>query len=186
MSDGIVVIAIQWLSHVQLFATPWTVAVQAPLCSTVSWSLLKFISTESWYYLTIFSSGIPFSFCPQSFPASGSFPVSQLFFTSGGQYIGASASASVLPVNIQGWFHLQFTGLIHWFESPLKSKGLSRVFYSTTIQKQCEGMGCCCCSVAKLCLSLCDPMDCSMPGFPVLPHRLQFAQIRVHWVSDAI
>ena len=66
---------------------------------------------------------------PSVFPASGSFPVSQLF-TSGGQTIGPSASASVLPVNIHGWFPLGWTGLI-----SLKSKGLSRVFSSTTVQK---------------------------------------------------
>ena len=74
-------------------------------------------------YPTISSSVALFS-CPQSFPASGSFPVSQLF-ASGGQTIGASASASVLPVNIQGWFPLGLTGLI-----SLLSKGLSRVFAS--------------------------------------------------------
>ena len=71
----------------------------------------------------------PLSFCLQSFPASGSFPMSQLF-TTGGQRIGASTSASILPVNIQGWFPLGLTGLI-----PLLSMGLSRVFSSTTIQK---------------------------------------------------
>ena len=80
-------------------------------------------------YLTISSFVIPFSSCPQSFPAPESFPRSQLF-TSGGQHIGASASASVLPVNIQGWFLLGLTGLI-----SLQFKGLSRVFYSTTVQK---------------------------------------------------
>ena len=64
---------------------------------------------SEWCYLTISSSVIPFSSCLQSFPASGSFPVSQLF-TSGGQSIGASVSASVLPVNIQGWFPLRLTG----------------------------------------------------------------------------
>ena len=71
----------------------------------------------------------PLSFCLQSFPASGSLPMSQ-FFTSGGQRIGASASASVLPVNIQGWFPLVLTGLI-----SLMSKGLSRVFSSNTVRK---------------------------------------------------
>ena len=70
-----------------------------------------------------------FSSCPQSFPPSGSFPVSQLF-ASGGQSIGASASPSVLPVNIQGWFPLGLTGWI-----SLQCKGLSRVFSNTTIQK---------------------------------------------------
>ena len=75
-----------------------------------------------WYYLTISSSVIPFCFCLKSFPASESFPVSQLF-PLGGQSIRASASASVLPVNIQVWFPLGLTGLI-----SLLSKGLSRVF----------------------------------------------------------
>ena len=82
-----------------------------------------------WCYLTISSSGTPFSFCLQSFPASGFFPVSQLF-VSGGQSIGASASASVLAMNIQGWFLLELMSLI-----SLLSKGLSRVFSSTTIWK---------------------------------------------------
>ena len=81
-----------------------------------------------WCYVTISSSVIPFSFCLQSFPASGSFPVSQLLAQSG-QSTEASASASVLPMNIQGWFPLGLTGLI-----SLLSKGLSRVFSSTTIQ----------------------------------------------------
>ena len=77
---------------------------------------------NSWCYLTISSTAALFSFCFQSFPASGSFPVSQLF-PSGGQCIGGSALASVLLVNIQGWFPLGLTGLI-----SLQSKGLSRVF----------------------------------------------------------
>ena len=84
---------------------------------------------SQWYHPTISSSIFPFSSCPQSFPASGSSPMSQLF-TSGGQSIRASASASVLPMNIQGWFPLGLTGLI-----SLQSKGLSRVFSSTTLQK---------------------------------------------------
>ena len=78
---------------------------------------------------TISSSVIPFSSCLLSFPASGSFLMSQ-FFASGGQSIGASASASALPVNIQNWFPLGLTGLI-----SLRSKGLSRVFSNTTVQK---------------------------------------------------
>ena len=78
---------------------------------------------------TISSSVIPFSSCLQSFPASGSFQMSQ-FFTSGGQSIGVSASASVLPMNIQDGFPLGWTGWI-----SLQSKGLSRVFSNTTVQK---------------------------------------------------
>ena len=81
-----------------------------------------------WCHRTISSSVIPFSSCLQSFPASGSFPMSQSF-TSGSQSIGVSVSASVLPMNIQDWFPLGFTGLI-----SLKSNGLSRVFSNTTVQ----------------------------------------------------
>ena len=79
-----------------------------------------------WCHPTISSSVIPFSSSLQSFPASGSFPISQ-FFTSSGQSIGASASVSVLPVNIQDWFPLGLTGWI-------SSKGLSRVFCNITVQ----------------------------------------------------
>ena len=83
-----------------------------------------------WCHPTISSSVVPFSSCLQSFPASGSFPMNQ-FFTLGGQSIGASASASVLPMSIQDWFPLGWTGWI-----SLQSKGLSRVFPSTIIQNQ--------------------------------------------------
>ena len=83
---------------------------------------------SQWCHPTISSSVIPFSSSLQSFSASGSFPMSQLF-TSGGQSIGVSASASVLPMNIQGWLPLGWTGWI-----SLQSKGLSRVFSNTTVQ----------------------------------------------------
>ena len=86
-------------------------------------------SSIRWCHPTISSSVIPFSSCLQSFPASGSFPLSQ-FVASGGQSTGASASASVLPMNIQDWFPLGWIGLI-----SLQSKGLARVFFNTTIQK---------------------------------------------------
>ena len=82
-----------------------------------------------WCHPTISSSVVPFSSCPQSFPTSGSFQMSQLF-TSGGQSIGVSASTSVLPMNIQDWFPLGWSGWI-----SLQSKGLSRVFSNTTVQK---------------------------------------------------
>ena len=84
---------------------------------------------SQWCHPTISSSVVPFSSCLQSFPASGSFLRSQ-FFASGGQDIGAYASASVLPMNIQVWFPLGLNGLI-----SLLSKGLSRVFSNTTVQK---------------------------------------------------
>ena len=82
--------------------------------------------SSRWCHPAISSSGVPFSSCPQSLPASGSFPMSQLF-TWGGQSIGVSASASVLPMNTQGWYPLGWTGWI-----SLQSKGLSGVFPSTT------------------------------------------------------
>ena len=84
---------------------------------------------SQWCHPNISSSVVPFSSCPQSFPASGSFLMSQ-FFTSGGQSIGAAASASVLPVNTQDWSPLGWTGWI-----SLQSKRLSRVFSNTTVQK---------------------------------------------------
>jgi len=111
---------------VQLFAIPWTAAFQASLSFTSSWSLLKLMSTESVMPSNHLILCHPFFSCFQSFPASGSFSVSQ-FFPSGGQNIGASAS--VLPMHIQAWFPLGLTGLI------LLSKRLARVFSSTTVQK---------------------------------------------------
>ena len=86
--------------------------------------------SSQWCYPAISSSVLPFSSCPQSFPASRSFPMSQLF-ASGGQSIGASASTSVFPVNTQDWSPLGWTGWI-----SLQSKGLSGVFSNTTVQKQ--------------------------------------------------
>ena len=99
--------------------TPWTAARQAPLSFTISQSSLKLTSVESVVPSNHLILCRPLLFCPQSLPASGSFPISQ-FFESGGQSTGASASASVLPVNIQGCFCLELTGLI-----SLQSKGLS-------------------------------------------------------------
>ena len=122
-------VSVQSLSHVRIFATPWTAALQASLSTANSWSLLKLMSIESVMHPTISSSVVPFTSCLQSFLASGSFPVSQ-FFTSGGQSIGVSASASVLPMNIQDWFPLGWTD---WFS--LVFKGLSGVFSNTTVQK---------------------------------------------------
>ena len=110
-------------------ATPWTAACQACLSITNSWSLLKFMSIESVMPSNHLSSVDPFPSCLQSFPASGSFPVSQ-FFTSSGQSIGTSASVSVPPMYIQDLFPLGWTGWI-----SLQSKGLSRVFSNTTVQK---------------------------------------------------
>ena len=109
-------------------ATPWIPACQASLSYTASYLLesAQFKSIE----LVILSNHLAlFYFCLQSFPASGSFPMSQLF-TWGGQSTGASASTSVLPMNTQDWSPLGGTGWI-----SLKSQGLSRVFSNTTVQK---------------------------------------------------
>ena len=122
--------SVQLLSGVWLFVTPWTAARQASLSITNSQSLLRLMSIESVMPSpTISSSVIPFSSCLQSFPASGSFQMSQLF-ASDGQSIGVSASTSLLPMNTQDWFPLGWTGWI-----SLQSKGLSRVLSNTTVQK---------------------------------------------------
>ena len=109
----------QSLSRVWLFATPWTASLPCP--SPTPRACSNSCPLSHWCHPTISSSVIPFSSCLQSFAASGSFPMSRLF-TSGSQSIGVSASAFVLPVNIQGWFLLGLTSLI-----SLLSKGLSRV-----------------------------------------------------------
>ena len=123
------VVIIQSLSHDRFFVTPWAAASQASLSFTISQSLLKIMSTESVMPSSHLILCYHFSSCLQSFPASGSFPMSRLF-TSGGQSIGASVSALVLSLNIQDWFPLGLTGLI-----SLQSKGLPRVFSNTTVQK---------------------------------------------------
>ena len=95
----VVVVVVRLLSHVWFCVTPWAAACQASLSSSLSYSLL-IMSIESLMLSTISPPVTPFSFCPYSFPTSGSFPMSQLF-ASGGQSIGVSASASVLPMNTQ-------------------------------------------------------------------------------------
>ena len=124
------VVVVQSLSCVWLFATPWTRAHQASLSLTISRVCSNSCPLSQWCYLIISSSTAPFSSCPQYFPNSGSFQMSQ-FFASGGPSIGVSASAStwVLPMNIQDWFPLGWTGWI-----SLQSKGLSRVLSNTTVQ----------------------------------------------------
>ena len=120
-----IVVTVQSLSPIPLFATPQTAACQASL-STVSQSLLKLMSLSHGRPPTITSAVTPLH-CPQSLPASRSFLVNQLF-PSRGYTIRASASAAVLSIDIQGWFPLRVTGLI-----SLLSKGLSRLFFSTTV-----------------------------------------------------
>ena len=118
------------LSHLDVSdsVTPWIAACQPSLSFTNYWSLLKLISIKlvmPSYHLILYRPLL----LPSIFPASGSFLISQ-FFASGGQSIGSSASTSILPMNIQGCFPLGLTGLI-----SLQSKGLSRVFLNTIVQK---------------------------------------------------
>ena len=122
------IVVVQLLSCVSIFVTPWTTAYQTSLSFTISQNLFQLKSIE-----LVMPSNHLILYCsllllPLSFLASGSFPVSWLFI-SGGQS-KSSALASVLPVNIQGWFPLGLTGWIF-----LQSKGLSRVLFNTTAQK---------------------------------------------------
>ena len=120
----------QSLSCVRLFATPWIAARQASLSITNSRSSLRLTSIESVMPSSHLVLCRPLLLCPQSLPASESFPMSQLFAW-GGQSIGVSALASFLPMNTQGWSPSEWTVWI-----SLQSKGLSRVFSNTTVQKQ--------------------------------------------------
>ena len=114
---------------VWLFMTPWPAAHRFPRPSPAHGACANSCPSSQWCHPTISSSVSLFSSHLQSFPVSVSFQMNQ-FFPSGGQSIGVSASASVLPMNIQDWFPL---GLIDWIS--LQSKGLSRVFPNTTVQK---------------------------------------------------
>ena len=119
-------------SHSVMSSSLWPHESQhtRPPCPTPTPRVYSNSCPSSWWcHPAISSSVAPFSSCPQSFPASGSFPMGQ-FFPSGGQSIGVSALASVLPVNTQDWSPLGWTGWI-----SLQSKGLSRVFSNTTVQK---------------------------------------------------
>ena len=120
---------LQSLSRVRLFETLWIAAGQACLSKPTPGLHSDSRPSSPWCHPAISSWIVPFSSCPQSLPASESFPMSQLF-TSGGQSIGVSSSTSVLPMNTQDWSLLGWTGWI-----SLQSKGLSRVFSNTTVQK---------------------------------------------------
>ena len=122
-------VVVQSPSHVWLFATHGQQHTRL-LCPSPSPKVCpSSCPLHRWCHPAISSSDTLFSFCPQSFPASGTFPVSQLFATDD-QNTRVSTSASVLPTSIQGWFPLRSTGLM-----SLLSKGLSRVFSSTTVQR---------------------------------------------------
>ena len=107
----------------------WTVTHQASLSITNSRACSNSCPSSRWCHLTLSSSIVPFSSCLQSLPGLGSFPRNP-FFASGGQSVRVSALALVLPMNIQDWFPLGWTGWI-----SLQSKGLSRIFSNTTVQK---------------------------------------------------
>ena len=117
---------VQLLSHVWLFATPWTAARQVSLTITNSWSLLKLMSVASVIPSNHLILCRPLLLPPSIFPSIRVFSNE----SSGGQSIGVSTSASVLPMNIQDWFPLGWTG---WMS--LQSKGLSDIFSNTTVQK---------------------------------------------------
>ena len=121
--------SVQSLSRVRLFVTPWAAACQASLSITNSQSPSKPMSIKLVMPSNCLILCRPLLLPPSIFSGSGSFQMSQLF-ASGGQSTGVSASASVLPVNIQHWFPLGWTGWI-----SLQSKGLSRVFSNTTVRK---------------------------------------------------
>ena len=116
------------LSHVRLLATPLQNA-RLPCPSPTNRAYSDSSPSSRWCHPFISFSVVPFSSCLQSFPASGSFPMSQ-FLATDGQSIRVSTSASVFSMNIQDWFLLRLTGWI-----SLQSKGLSRVFSNTTVQK---------------------------------------------------
>ena len=121
--------SVQSLSRVLLLPPHESQHTRPPCPSPTPWVHSNSCPSSRWCDPDISSSVITFSSCPQSLPASGSFPMSQLFAW-GGQSTGVSALASVLPINIQGWSPLEWTGWI-----SLQSKGFSRVFSNTTVQK---------------------------------------------------
>ena len=125
----LVLVIVQLLSPVQLFATPWTVGCQASLSFTTSQSMLKLMSIESVMPSNRLILCCPLLLLPSMFPVSRSFQMSWLL-ASGGQIFAVSASASVLPRDIQGWFPLEWPDWI-----SLQYQGLWRVFSNTTVQK---------------------------------------------------
>ena len=175
LSSELQSVVVWWLSPAQLFETSRTAAQQAPHPPLSLRVYPNSCPVSQWFHSIISSSVAPFSSYPQSFPASGSFPMSQLF-ASGGQIIGASASASGLPMNIQDWFPLGLAGLI----SLQIKKGFNGSHSPSSFPCQFRFS-----SVTQSCPTPWDPMDCSTPGFPVHHQLLELAQTHVHQVSDA-
>ena len=166
--------SVQSLSPVQLFGTPWTAAGQASLSITNSWSLLTLMSIES----VMLSNHLILChtlLMPSVFPSIKVFSNESVLHIS--QSIGASASALLLPMNIQDWFPLGLTGLL-----SLQSKGLPRVFSNSIVQFSSVQF----ISVAQSCLTLCDSMNRSTSGLPVHHQLPEFTQTHVHGVGDSI
>ena len=158
---------VQSLSRVQLFVPPWTAARQASL-SSVSQSLLTLMSTESVMPYNHLFLCHPLFLLPQSFPVWESFPMSQLFESSG-QIIGASASASILPMNIQGWFPL---GLLVWSPCcPTTLKSLP----STTVQK----------NQSTICIHISPSSWTSLPLPPPTPLGLHRTPSLLCFIADS-
>ena len=158
--------SVQSLSRVWLFATPWTAAHQASLSNTNSQSLLKLMSIESVTPSNHLILCCPLLLLPSIFPSIRVFSNESVLCQSlGGQSIGVSASASVLPMNIQNWFPLGLTG---WTPSKLGKEYLKAVYchpaYLTYMQSESES------EFAQSCPTLCDTMDCSLPGSSVHGH----------------
>ena len=173
-------VVVQLHSCFQLFVTPWTTTLQASLSFTISQNLLKLCPLSRWCHPIISSSVILFSSCLLSFPASGSNEL--VIHIRWQKSIGSSVLASGLQMNIQGYFSLGLISL-----TSLQSQGLSRVFFNTTVQSHqffrtlpslwsnshiytcllktpsVSSVS----SVAQSCLTPCDPMNCSTPGFPI-------------------
>ena len=176
--DEALVVVVQSLSCVWFFATPWTATHQASLSFTTSWSLLKLMCIESVMASNHLILCHVFLLLPQSFPASGSFPMSQLLASCG---LNIRASSSVFPMNIQGWISFR----TDWFNLLLVQGTLKSL-----LQHQSGFRGDSISSVSQSCPTLCNPMNHSIPGLhPFSPrhHQLpEFTQTHVHWVSDAI
>ena len=140
-------VVVQSLSPVQLFVTRWTAAHQASLSFTISQSCSNSRPLNQWCHLTISSSVVPSFSCRRSFPASASSPVSRLF-SSGGQSIGASVSASILLMNIQNWFPLGLTGLFSLQKPPWKS--VAHSLFSLSLSETVHAFSACIISPSKL------------------------------------
>ena len=166
--------------HVWLFATPWIIAHQAPLSSTISQSLLKFMSTESVMLSNHLLICCPILLLPSIFPCI------RIFFSESALHIRWprywSFSFSNSPSNEYSVLVSFRIDLFHLLavQGTLRSL-LQHHSLKTSIQNHINDIGyLCCCSVVKSCPTVCDPMDCSTPDFLVLHYLLEFAQIHVH------